>query len=257
VRRIFLSYGHDRYADFAELLKRRLQDRGHKVWFDVDRMKAGVDWELYIDQGLAWAAEPAATAHDATLRPTAGRVLPKRTGQTNIQTDIRHSGDASLLRAPAVDRPNPAARHGGMRGRGPNDALENNNLDSQGLDSTLLKCLAPPDFSADIRDHLQEFEQALERLLERLRTASADLPTPGAPTIQRRREAFGSSIQFRTRSNAHSRPTADCPTCARRRRVSRRPGSVPSWVYKPPVERRPWKVNSGQIAPFWCPRQSR
>jgi hypothetical protein len=57
-RRIFLSYGHDRYAAFADGLKQKLKHRSHEVWFDAERLKPGKDWELYIEQGLAWAAEP-------------------------------------------------------------------------------------------------------------------------------------------------------------------------------------------------------
>jgi len=43
-RRIFLSYGHDRYASFAERLQRNLKGLGHDVWFDAERLKPGVDW---------------------------------------------------------------------------------------------------------------------------------------------------------------------------------------------------------------------
>ena len=42
-RRIFLSYGHDEYATLAEQLKKDLQERGHEVWFDINRLKPGGD----------------------------------------------------------------------------------------------------------------------------------------------------------------------------------------------------------------------
>ena len=43
--RIFLSYGHDNYALLASRIKRDLEALGHEVWFDVERLKPGGDWE--------------------------------------------------------------------------------------------------------------------------------------------------------------------------------------------------------------------
>jgi WD40 repeat protein len=50
--RIFLSYGHDEYTSLAVRIKRDLEGLGHEVWFDVERLKPGGDWERYIDEGL-------------------------------------------------------------------------------------------------------------------------------------------------------------------------------------------------------------
>lgn len=55
--RVFLSYGHDEYAALAEQLKVDLQNRGHEVWFDLDRLKPGGDWETYIEEGFEWVSE--------------------------------------------------------------------------------------------------------------------------------------------------------------------------------------------------------
>jgi hypothetical protein len=49
---IFLSYGHDDYASLASRVKRDLQAFGHEVWFDVERLKPGGDWERYIEEGF-------------------------------------------------------------------------------------------------------------------------------------------------------------------------------------------------------------
>jgi WD40 repeat protein len=54
--RIFLSYGHDEYADLARKLKQDLESRGHEVWFDEQQLLPGADWETHIEQGLEWAA---------------------------------------------------------------------------------------------------------------------------------------------------------------------------------------------------------
>lgn len=51
-RRIFLSYGHDEYSTLAGQIKKDMQERGHEVWFDLDRLKTGGDWEAYIAEGL-------------------------------------------------------------------------------------------------------------------------------------------------------------------------------------------------------------
>jgi hypothetical protein len=64
-RRVFLSYGHDEHESFAARLCDELQRRGHEVWFDADRLSAGVDWEAHIDRGLDWAA----------VRPGAGHLV--------------------------------------------------------------------------------------------------------------------------------------------------------------------------------------
>ncbi|QYZ78072.1 TIR domain-containing protein [Methanofollis formosanus] len=50
--RIFLSYGHDTFAPQALRIKADLEKRGHEVWFDLERIKEGRDWEAYIEEGL-------------------------------------------------------------------------------------------------------------------------------------------------------------------------------------------------------------
>ena len=55
--RIFLSYGHDEYASFADRLKEDLQTAGHEVWFDRERLKPGQSYHRYIEDGLAWCAQ--------------------------------------------------------------------------------------------------------------------------------------------------------------------------------------------------------
>jgi len=62
---VFLSYGHDEYSSFANRLKEDLQARGHNVWYDQDRLRAGCDWELYIEEGFDWV----------TREPDRGRMV--------------------------------------------------------------------------------------------------------------------------------------------------------------------------------------
>jgi len=54
--RIFLSYGHDEYASLALRIKRDLEAQGNEVWFDLERLKTGGDWERYIEDGLDFAS---------------------------------------------------------------------------------------------------------------------------------------------------------------------------------------------------------
>ncbi|OQR91442.1 hypothetical protein ACHHYP_04691 [Achlya hypogyna] len=49
--------GHDRYQQLALRLKDQLQERGHEVWVDVEKLTPGVDWEEGIANGLTWVKE--------------------------------------------------------------------------------------------------------------------------------------------------------------------------------------------------------
>ena len=49
---IFISYGHDEHVSLAKRLRDDLMVRGHLVWFDEQRLTAGSDWEMHIEEGL-------------------------------------------------------------------------------------------------------------------------------------------------------------------------------------------------------------
>lgn len=48
---VFISHDHDD-ADFAELLKMKLEKSGLSGWIDSERLKIGQDWREEIDQGI-------------------------------------------------------------------------------------------------------------------------------------------------------------------------------------------------------------
>lgn len=50
-RYVFISYGHDSYAAFANRLCNDLKMRGHHVWTDLE-LKVGKDWEYNIEDAL-------------------------------------------------------------------------------------------------------------------------------------------------------------------------------------------------------------
>ncbi|MGV8118237.1 MAG: toll/interleukin-1 receptor domain-containing protein [Candidatus Xenobiia bacterium LiM19] len=65
--RIFLSYGHDEHAVLAQQLKDDFQKHHHEVWFDIERLKPGGDWETYIEEGLEWTASESETGRVVLL----------------------------------------------------------------------------------------------------------------------------------------------------------------------------------------------
>ncbi len=50
--RIFLSYGHDTNEELVRQIQADLEKRGHDVWFDKARIKAGDDWRRSITEGV-------------------------------------------------------------------------------------------------------------------------------------------------------------------------------------------------------------
>ncbi len=48
---LFLSYSRQQLY-FAESLTLRLQGTGHEVWFDLQQLKPGIDWQIGIQEGL-------------------------------------------------------------------------------------------------------------------------------------------------------------------------------------------------------------
>ena len=55
-RRVFVSYGHNRYAIVAERLAEHLRATRYEVWFDRDRILPGDDYHEYITEGLEWTS---------------------------------------------------------------------------------------------------------------------------------------------------------------------------------------------------------
>jgi hypothetical protein len=53
--KIFLSYGHDENTKYALKIKEDLEEKGHRVWFDLKRIIEGSEWERYIEEGIKWS----------------------------------------------------------------------------------------------------------------------------------------------------------------------------------------------------------
>lgn len=194
-RRVFLSYGHDEHAELAERLKHDLEQRGHEVWFDAERLEPGSDWESYIEEGLNWvAAEP----------PGGGRVVLLMTPYSVRRPDgfclnevaralLRHltvvpvmvvwcQPPLSICRIQWLDMrdcvpSSTSEERYGVKLERLVEALEHDQLDYEGSQARLLHLLAPLSFDADLDWHVSRFtgrQWVVERIDAWLADADAE-----------------------------------------------------------------------------------
>lgn len=52
--RIFISYGHDEYSEFALSLVDFLKENGYDVFIDKEGIQMGREWEIKLEEGLLW-----------------------------------------------------------------------------------------------------------------------------------------------------------------------------------------------------------
>ena len=173
-RRIFLSYGHDEYATLAEQLKKDLQERGHEVWFDLDRLKPGGDWEIYIEEGIEWVSEfPGRGCCVLLMTPHSVR-RPDGYCLNEISRALERNLPIIPVMAVWSEPPLSICRIQwlDMRDCVPHqdrrtqyeakfqrlvEALEQNRLDFEGAQARLIQRLQPLEFDADIIRHLARF----------------------------------------------------------------------------------------------------
>ncbi len=173
-RRIFISYGHDEHVELAQRLRKDLECRGHAVWFDLDRLKPGGDWEAYIEEGIDWVSEV----------PDAGRVVLLMTPHSVRRPDgyclnelARALGrelnpipvmvvwcepPLSICRIQWLDMQDcvpldDRAERYDTKFQRLLEALERDRLDFEGGQARLLSLLDPLPFDADIARHLERF----------------------------------------------------------------------------------------------------
>lgn len=174
MRRIFLSYGHDEHASLAARLKSDLEDRGHLVWFDPERLKPGMDWQIHIEKGLDWVAEDPRwgcivllmTPH-SVRRPDGyclneiTRAMDRGLGVVPIMV-VWCEPPLSISRIQWLDMRDCMPLDGNMdvyEGKFQRlvEALEENRLDFEGTQARLFRLLQPLPFDADISQHLSRF----------------------------------------------------------------------------------------------------
>ncbi len=172
--RIFLSYGHDIYASLAARIKRDLETQQHSVWFDLDRLKAGGDWERYIEEGFDFAsAVPGAgrflllmTPH-SVRRPDGyclnevarafGRNLPVI---PVMVSDVEPPLSICRLQWLDMRQCFPAEEHEEQytkRFEQLADALHQKQVPFEGVQQRLLNYLQPITYADDLRRHLSRF----------------------------------------------------------------------------------------------------
>lgn len=176
-RRVFISYGHDEHSILAERLKEDLENRGHKVWFDLEKLTGGSDWESWIEKGLNWVAEDKSrgrvvflmTPH-STRRPDGFclneilKAVSNNLGIIPIMV-VFCEPPLSIYRIQWLDMQdcNPLTERQNNYEKKFNQlitALEEDRLDFEGDHNTqlrLLNALKPIDFNADILKYIKEF----------------------------------------------------------------------------------------------------
>ena len=172
--RIFLSYGHDIYASLAERIKHDLEALNHDVWFDLDRLKAGGDWERYIEQGLEFAsAIPGAGRFLLLMTPHSVRrpdgyclneiaralgrdlpVIPVMVSDVEPPLSICRLQWLDMRRCfPAQDHEQQYTQHFEQLV----NTLQQKQVPFEGVQQRLLNYLQPISYGDDLRRHLSRF----------------------------------------------------------------------------------------------------
>ena len=55
--KLFFSYGHDKHKDLVDLIRKRLEERGHVVWIDHNDIEHNDDWRQEITKGVIGSDE--------------------------------------------------------------------------------------------------------------------------------------------------------------------------------------------------------
>ncbi len=173
-KRIFLSYGHDHYAEVVVQLKADLEKHGYQVWFDLDRLKAGTNWEAYIEEGIDWVCAAQENGHFViVMTPHSVRRPDGFCRREILRSQERKIQLIPILLAPC-EAPISIAhlQHIDMRECLPFDkenlryqkrvdelveALEKRNLDNLGRQSLLQVAFKPIYFNKTIDDHHRHF----------------------------------------------------------------------------------------------------
>lgn len=176
--KIFLSYGHDRFTTDALRIKQDLEARGHQVWFDVERLEAGRDWEHYIEQGLRWCDKVVLLMTPHSVRRRDPRDPESRDGyclneiakaiERNklivpvLLVELHDGPPTSICRIQYLDLRDAVPiteREERYRSRFPRllRAVEEDDLDFEGSGARLARLLKPLRFEAQMARHIARF----------------------------------------------------------------------------------------------------
>jgi tetratricopeptide (TPR) repeat protein len=172
--KVFLSYGHDVFVEDVLEIKQDLESRGHKVWYDVEQLQAGRDFELYIEKGLKWCDIVVVVMTPHSVRredfQNVGYCLNEIAKALDLNRRIipvylvTVTGEAptSICRLGYVDMRDcvhfkdfPEKYR--MRFAHLIDAIENEKFEGDGAQSRLLRLLKPLAFEVEMGRHLSRF----------------------------------------------------------------------------------------------------
>ncbi len=184
--KLFLSYGRDTYVDEVRALKIALELRGHQVWFDEEQLGSGRDWEMRIEQGLAWCDRVVLTMTPHSVRRPDGYCLNEIAKALERQkliipvllVDVPDGAPTSICRIQYLDWRDavPAAQKVDrfrVRLERLCQAIERDLLDFEGGQQRLLRALRPLNYASNIERHVSKFRGRVA-LLERIRQWVAD-----------------------------------------------------------------------------------
>jgi WD40 repeat protein len=176
--KIFLSYGHDQHAADALQIKGDLEQRGHSVWFDLERLHEGRDWEQYIEEGLKACDKVVLLMTPYSVRRRNPRDPDSRDGyclneiakaiERNkliipvLLVELEEGPPTSICRIQYLDLRDAIPikqnkKHYERRFERLVKAVEHDALDSEGGQQRLLKQLRPLDFGESISRHIARF----------------------------------------------------------------------------------------------------
>jgi WD40 repeat protein len=176
--RVFLSYGHDELAVEVDRIKASLEARGYPVWFDLERLRAGRDWEAYIEEGLRECDQVVLVMTPHSVRRRDARVEGSTDGYCLnelakalqwskriipvLLADVPGGAPVSISRLQYLDlrQAIPSANRPQVFDAGIERlvaALEGAEPENSGGQARLIRLLHPIDFSSEMERHVADF----------------------------------------------------------------------------------------------------
>ena len=177
--KIFLSYGHDENTKYASKIKEDLKEKGHRVWFDLERIIEGREWERYIEEGIKWCDKVVLIVTPYSVRRRDYNDLTSTDGFCLNEIAKALEKNKLIIPVMLVQPPDgmPVSicriQYLNLTSCMPLDenescyktkferlvlAIESNELDFEGGQIRLLKVLEPLNFKAEIGEHITGFQ---------------------------------------------------------------------------------------------------
>lgn len=186
--KIFLSYGHDENTKYASKIKEDLKEKGHRVWFDLETIIEGREWERYIEEGIKWCDKVVLIVTPYSVRRRDYSDPSSKDGFCLNEIAKALEKNKLIIPVMLVEPPDgmPVSicriQYLNLTSCMPLDekescyntkferlvlAIESDELDFEGGQIRLLKVLEPLDFKAEIGEHITGF-QGRQWLIEKI-----------------------------------------------------------------------------------------